>query len=90
MIIFIDDILVYSQSEEEHEEHLRIVLNLLGQNQWYAKFSKCELWLPSVTFLGHVVSGEGVAVDPSKMLSKVGLSGKCSGSPKFLGACRLL
>ena len=67
VIVFIDDILVYSRSEEEHAEHLRIVLQTLREHQLYAKFSKCELWLDSVAFLGHVVSREGIQVDPKKI-----------------------
>ena len=59
-----DDILIYSQSELEHEYHLRIVLQLLRDHQLYAKFSKFEFWLTEVRFLGHVVSASGVSVDP--------------------------
>ena len=62
-----DDILIYSQSEWEHEYHLRIVLQLLRDHQLYAKFSKCEFWLTTVRFLGHVVSASGVSVDPDKV-----------------------
>ena len=67
VIVFIDDILVYSKSKKEHEEHLRIVLGMLREKKLYAKFSKCEFWLDSVSFLGHVVSKDGVMVDPSKI-----------------------
>ena len=67
VIVFIDDILIYSKREKEHEEHLRIVLELLREERLYAKFSKCEFWLDSVFFLGHVVSKDGVMVDPSKI-----------------------
>src|SRR5262249_45402946 len=66
VIVFIDDVLVYSPDEESHREHLRIVLETLRAHQLYAKFSKCEFWLDSVQFLGHVISKDGVAVDPSK------------------------
>ena len=59
VIIFIDDILIYSKSRKEHEEHLRIVLEVLRRKRLYAKFSKCEFWLDSVSFLGHVVSKDG-------------------------------
>ena len=59
-----DDILIYSQSEWDHEYHLRIVLESLRNHQLYAKFSKCEFWLTEVRFLGHVVSASGVSVDP--------------------------
>ena len=67
--MFIDDILVYSKNEEEHKEHLRLVLEKLREHQLYAKFSKCEFWLKEVGFLGHVISGEGIAVDPTKVAS---------------------
>ena len=58
IIVFIDDILVYSKSSLEHEEHLRIVLSTLRDKQLYAKFSKCEFWLDRIIFLGHVISAE--------------------------------
>jgi hypothetical protein len=67
IIVFIDDILIFSQTEAEHEEHLRITLQTLRDHQLYAKFSKCEFWLSEVKFLGHVISGDGIAVDPSKV-----------------------
>ncbi|KAH0765510.1 hypothetical protein KY285_001381 [Solanum tuberosum] len=67
VIVFIDDILVYLKSEEEHVNHLRSVLGVLGKQKLYAKFSKCEFWLKSVIFLWHVVSKEGVMVDPQKI-----------------------
>ena len=67
VIVFIDDILIYSSSEEEHEYHLRLVLQRLREHQLYAKFSKCELWLPQVAFLGHIVGKDGILVDPSKI-----------------------
>ena len=66
-MVFLDNILIYSQSEEEQEEHLRIVLQALKNHQLYAKFSKCEFWLTDVRFLGHVVSVLGVSVDPEKV-----------------------
>ncbi|KAI3758665.1 hypothetical protein L6452_06236 [Arctium lappa] len=67
VIVFIDDILVFSKSKEEHEDHLRIVLGTLRDKQLYAKFSKCEFWLELVAFLGHVVSAKGITVDPAKV-----------------------
>ncbi|GKC67762.1 putative reverse transcriptase domain-containing protein [Tanacetum coccineum] len=66
VIVFIDDILVYSKSKEEHEVHLRLVLELLKKEKLYAKFSKCEFWLQEVHFLGHVVNQNGIHLDPSK------------------------
>jgi hypothetical protein len=66
-VVFIDDILVYSQNEEEHADHLRIVLTRLRDHKLYAKFSKCEFWLKKVPFLGHILSDEGISVDPSKV-----------------------
>ncbi|KAL0553751.1 hypothetical protein IC582_007655 [Cucumis melo] len=67
VIVFIDDILIYSKTEAEHEEHLHHVLETLRANKLYVKFSKCEFWLKKMTFLGHVVSNEGVVVDPAKI-----------------------
>ncbi|GKF37484.1 putative reverse transcriptase domain-containing protein, partial [Tanacetum coccineum] len=64
---FIDDILVFSKSKEEHEDHLRTVLQILRQEKLYAKFSKCEFWLSRVAFLGHIVSSEGITMDPAKV-----------------------
>jgi hypothetical protein len=66
-VVFIDDILIFSKTEKEHEKHLRLVLEKLRSNQLYAKFSKYEFWLTEVTFLGHVISVGGVSVDPSKV-----------------------
>ncbi|KAJ9544641.1 LOW QUALITY PROTEIN: hypothetical protein OSB04_024348 [Centaurea solstitialis] len=67
VIVFIDDILIYSQSKEEHEQHLKVVLELLRDQKLYAKFSKCEFWIREVHFLGHVVREEGILVDPAKI-----------------------
>jgi hypothetical protein len=67
VVVFIDDILVFSKTMEEHEEHLRLVLEKLRSNQLYAKFSKCEFWLTEVAFLGHIISAGGVLVDPGKV-----------------------
>ena len=67
VVVFVDDILIYSQSEEEDENHLRLVLQLLRDHQLYAKFYKCEFWLIEVRFLGHVVSSTSVSVDPRRL-----------------------
>ena len=67
VVIFVDDILIYSKTKEEHEDHLRIVLQALKEHQLYAKFSKCEFCLTEVKFLGHVMSALGVLVDPKKV-----------------------
>ncbi|PKI56241.1 hypothetical protein CRG98_023372 [Punica granatum] len=67
VVVFIDDILVYSRNRNEHEEHLRVVLQTLRERKLYAKFSKCEFWLDRVGFLGHVILGDGVSVDPTKI-----------------------
>jgi hypothetical protein len=67
VVVFIDDILIYSKSEEEHAQHLRIMLTRLREHQLYAKFSKCAFWLEEIQFLGHVLSTKGIAVDPSKV-----------------------
>jgi hypothetical protein len=67
IVVFIDDILVYSKSVEEHEQHLRVALGKLRAHKLYAKFSKCEFWLEKISFLGHILMAEGVAVDPGKV-----------------------
>ncbi|XP_062103844.1 uncharacterized mitochondrial protein AtMg00860-like [Humulus lupulus] len=67
IIVFIDDILTYSSNPEEHAVHLEMVLQRLKEQKLYAKFSKCEFWLEKLSFLGHVVSGEGISVDPTKI-----------------------
>jgi hypothetical protein len=67
VIVFIDDILVYSKSMEEHEQHLRVVLGKLMAHKLYAKFNKCEFWLEKISFLGHILTAEGIAVDPGKV-----------------------
>jgi hypothetical protein len=87
VVVFINDILIYSKMEAEHEEHLRLVSEKLRANQLYAKFSKCEFWLTQVAFLGHVISARGVSVDPGKVrdvlnwMSPMNISEICS----FLG-----
>jgi hypothetical protein len=67
VVVFIDDILIYFKSESDHEEHLRLVLQKLWDNQLYAKFSKCEFWIDEVPFLGHIISNGGISVDPAKV-----------------------
>jgi hypothetical protein len=67
VVVFIDDILIYSKTKEEHVEQLQVVLTRLREHQVYAKFSKCEFWLDTIPFLVHILSAEGVAVDPSKV-----------------------
>ena len=67
VIVFMDAILIYSGSREEHAEHLRIVLQTLREHRLYAKLSKCQFWLDSVAFLGHIIYAEGVSVDPQKV-----------------------
>jgi hypothetical protein len=69
VLVFIDDILIYSKNREEHEEHLRLVLQVLREHHLYAKFSKCDLFQKQVHYLGHVISKEGVALDPDKIRS---------------------
>ncbi|GJS15175.1 putative reverse transcriptase domain-containing protein [Tanacetum coccineum] len=67
VIVFIDDILIYSKSKEEHEVHLKLILELLEKEKLFGKFSKCEFWLQEVRFLGHVVNSEGIHVDPNQI-----------------------
>jgi hypothetical protein len=67
VVVFIDDILVYSRSEEEHEEHLHLALQKLRGHRLYAKLSKCEFWMKQGAFLGHIISKGGISMDPSKV-----------------------
>jgi hypothetical protein len=67
IVVFIDDILIYSKNDSDHEEHLQMVLQKLWDNQLYAKFSKCEFWFDEVPFLGHIISNGGISVDPAKV-----------------------
>ncbi|GJT71444.1 putative reverse transcriptase domain-containing protein [Tanacetum coccineum] len=69
VIVFIDDILIYSKDKKEHEEHLKAILELLKKEKLYVKFSKCEFWIPKVQFLGHVIDSRGIHVDPAKIES---------------------
>jgi hypothetical protein len=66
-VVFIDDILVYSKNEDEHTEHLHIVLQRLRDHRLYAKLSKCDFWLREIKFLGHTISQDGISVDPEKV-----------------------
>jgi hypothetical protein len=66
-VVFIDDIFIYSKSDSDHEEHLRLVLQKLRDNQLYTKFSKCEFWIDKVPFLGHIISNGEISVDPAKV-----------------------
>jgi hypothetical protein len=72
-VVFIDDILIYSKNDSDHEKHLRMVLQKLRDNHLYAKFSKCEFWLDEVPFLGHIISKGGILVDPAKVKGDSGL-----------------
>ena len=67
VVVYLDDILIYSKNEGEHAEHLRLILAKLREHKLYAKYSKCELWLPEVTYLGHVISKDGIAVTPERI-----------------------
>jgi hypothetical protein len=71
VVVFIDDILIYSKNDSEHEEHLRMVLQKLWDNQLYAKFTKCDFWLDEVHFLGHIISKGGISVDLAKVIEIV-------------------
>ena len=91
VIEFIDDILIYSGSGEEHAEHLRIILQTLQEHRLYAKLSKCQFWLDSVAFLGHIVSAEGVLVDPQKVsYTELETSYECYRDKEFSGFGRVL
>ena len=83
VVVFIDDILIYSKDDEEHARHLWIVLTRLREHKLYAKFSKCEFWLDRVQFLGHVLTPEGISVDPSKVQDVLNWK-----SPKFVRQIR--
>ncbi|GJZ27615.1 putative reverse transcriptase domain-containing protein [Tanacetum coccineum] len=69
VIVLIDNIMIYSKNKQEHEEHLKLILELLKKEELYAKFSKCEFWIPKVQFLGHVIDSKGIHVDPAKIES---------------------
>jgi hypothetical protein len=72
VVVFVDDFLIYSKNDSDHEEHLWMVLQKLQDNQLYAKFSKCEFWLDEVPFLGHIISKGGISMDPVKVREIVG------------------
>ena len=78
VMVFIDDILIYSKNEEEHAEHLRIVLQRLREHKLYAKISKCDFWLTEVQFLGHIISKDGISVDPGKIQDVLNWNGPTS------------
>ena len=92
MVVFIDDILLYSRDEQEHEQHLRIILQTLREKKLYAKLSKCDFWLKEFSFLGHIVATEGIRVDPAKIEVVVNWKppSKCDRSEKFLRPSRIL
>ncbi|GKC83772.1 reverse transcriptase domain-containing protein [Tanacetum coccineum] len=69
VIVFINDILIYSKNKQEHEEHLRLILELLKKEEFNAKFSKCKFWIPKVKFLGHMIASQGIHMDPAKIQS---------------------
>ena len=72
VVVYINDILIYSRKEKEHAEHLRLVLQILRERKLYAKLSKCKFWIKEVKFLGHVVSQGGIFVNPSKVKAVLG------------------
>ncbi|GJU46501.1 putative reverse transcriptase domain-containing protein [Tanacetum coccineum] len=88
VIVFIDDILIYSKNKEEHGEHLKTILNLLRNKKLYAKFSKCDFWLDLVQFLGHVIDSSGIHVDPTKIeaIKNKGCTNDTNGSAAIFGA----
>jgi hypothetical protein len=92
VVVFIDDILIYSKSHEDHEHHLRIVLGRLRAHQLYAKLSKCEFWLEKISFLGHILTAEGIEVDPSKVeaVSKWKQPSNVSEVRSFLGMADII
>ena len=72
VVVFIDDILIYSKLREDHQEHLRTVLSTLAEHKLYAKLKKCDFWMEEVHFLGHIISKDGISVDPTKVASTEG------------------
>jgi hypothetical protein len=92
VIVFIDDILIYFKSESDHEEHLRLVLQKLRDKRLYAKYSKCEIWIDEVSFLGHIISNGGISVDPAKVKEIVvwSIPTTVTEIQSFFGTCRIL
>ena len=92
MVAFIEDILIYSKTLENHTHHLRTVLEILRKTELYEKLTKCEFWLGQVAFVGHIVSNEGVSVDPQKIeaVTKWPPPKNPDGSEEFLGLGRVL
>jgi hypothetical protein len=82
VIVFIDDILIYSKNREDHKCHLRTVLRRLRAHQLYAKLSKCEFWLEKIAFLGHILTAEGIEVEPC-FLSPLRARLACCGTPTW-------
>ncbi|GJW95408.1 putative reverse transcriptase domain-containing protein [Tanacetum coccineum] len=87
VIVFIDDILIYSKNKEKHKKHLKIILELLKKEQLYAKFSKYDFWLELVQFLGHVINNKGVHVDPAKKLCSAPILALPEGAENFVVYC---
>jgi hypothetical protein len=92
VVVFIDNIVIFAKNEEEHDEHLRLVLQKHRENQIYAKLNKCEFWLNEVSFLGHIISEGGISVDPSKVNDLLSWNTPQSVSDirSFLGLARYL
>jgi hypothetical protein len=90
VVVFINDILIYSKNDSDHEEHLRLVLQKLRDNQLYSKYKKCEFWLDELPFLGHIISNGGISVDPAKLREIVGWKIQCPVTEirSFLGLAR--
>ena len=92
VLVFLDDILVYSKNVEEHEDHLRINLQFLREHKLYAKLSKCDFYKDRIHYLGHIISDEGIYVDPEKYQGhyELAYSKKCVRCKVFYGTCGIL